>query len=250
MLSRFTAFVAVDRSEVVNAGGQQHRVIQPVEIPAGWDVEAEMQAAAFCLAPISHARSALGDSGRGRMRKSKPEITKGGARSGPESMPADACFDFDCDDSPPPPPRLSEEMFALDDSSQSDRLAKNLSDGVLGRKQESLDWRTLRNILEELQDEVERVKQHGDGASREEFAELVASFETLATVLAQAQHASSDALRQLADDGRRLVATWTTAGDDAAVKAQLATYLEAATQQLSNLRAAAKRRRGAFWKAT
>ena len=37
VLCRFTAFVAVDRSEVVNAGGQVHSVVQPVEQPAGWE---------------------------------------------------------------------------------------------------------------------------------------------------------------------------------------------------------------------
>ena len=35
VLSRFTAYVAVDRSEVVNKGGQQERVVQPVEAPDG-----------------------------------------------------------------------------------------------------------------------------------------------------------------------------------------------------------------------
>jgi Ca-activated chloride channel family protein len=38
VLCRFTAFVAVDRSEVVNAGGQERQVIQPVDSPAGWDM--------------------------------------------------------------------------------------------------------------------------------------------------------------------------------------------------------------------
>jgi Ca-activated chloride channel family protein len=38
VLCRFTAFVAVDRSETVNAGGQQHRIIQPVDMPAGWEM--------------------------------------------------------------------------------------------------------------------------------------------------------------------------------------------------------------------
>lgn len=38
VLSRFTAYVAVDRSEVVNPGGQQQEILQPVEMPAGWDV--------------------------------------------------------------------------------------------------------------------------------------------------------------------------------------------------------------------
>jgi Ca-activated chloride channel family protein len=36
VLCRFTAFVAVDVKEVVNPGGQVHRVTQPVEAAAGW----------------------------------------------------------------------------------------------------------------------------------------------------------------------------------------------------------------------
>jgi Ca-activated chloride channel family protein len=36
VLCRFTAFVAVDRSAVVNPGGQVHGIVQPVEQPAGW----------------------------------------------------------------------------------------------------------------------------------------------------------------------------------------------------------------------
>jgi hypothetical protein len=38
VLSRFTAFVAVDRSEVANAGGEGQRIIQPVEAADGWDM--------------------------------------------------------------------------------------------------------------------------------------------------------------------------------------------------------------------
>jgi len=36
VLSRFTAFVAIDRSQVVNQGGVLHQAVQPVEPPAGW----------------------------------------------------------------------------------------------------------------------------------------------------------------------------------------------------------------------
>lgn len=36
VLSRFTAFLAVDRSQVVNAGGKLAQAVQPVESPAGW----------------------------------------------------------------------------------------------------------------------------------------------------------------------------------------------------------------------
>ncbi|MCA9166407.1 MAG: hypothetical protein KDB23_02005, partial [Planctomycetales bacterium] len=35
-ISRFTAFVAMDRSQIVNPGGHNTEVTQPVEFPAGW----------------------------------------------------------------------------------------------------------------------------------------------------------------------------------------------------------------------
>jgi Ca-activated chloride channel family protein len=38
VLCRFTAYVAVDRSEVVNPGGRVHGVVQPVEQPEGWEM--------------------------------------------------------------------------------------------------------------------------------------------------------------------------------------------------------------------
>jgi Ca-activated chloride channel family protein len=40
VLSRFTAFLAVDRRQVVNPGGGLVQAVQPVESPAGWDVDA------------------------------------------------------------------------------------------------------------------------------------------------------------------------------------------------------------------
>ncbi|MCO5165065.1 MAG: VWA domain-containing protein [Planctomycetes bacterium] len=44
VLCRFTAFVAVDRAEVVNEGGGVHRVTQAVEQPAGWGEQADGRA--------------------------------------------------------------------------------------------------------------------------------------------------------------------------------------------------------------
>ena len=37
VLCRLTAYVAIDRSQVVNEGGVVHRITQPVEMPQGWD---------------------------------------------------------------------------------------------------------------------------------------------------------------------------------------------------------------------
>ncbi|MCR4411505.1 MAG: VIT domain-containing protein [Thermoguttaceae bacterium] len=38
VLSRFTAYVAVDRSAVVNPGGKPAEIVQPVEMPEGWEM--------------------------------------------------------------------------------------------------------------------------------------------------------------------------------------------------------------------
>ncbi|HEU4898392.1 MAG TPA: VIT domain-containing protein, partial [Actinomycetota bacterium] len=58
VLCRFTAFVAAD-VQVVNEGGVVHKVVQPVEAPAGWTMldRAQMVAAAMPMASL--ARGAL-----------------------------------------------------------------------------------------------------------------------------------------------------------------------------------------------
>jgi Ca-activated chloride channel family protein len=43
LLTRFTAFVAIDQ-EVVNKGGELRKTIQPVEMPAGWEMELDAAA--------------------------------------------------------------------------------------------------------------------------------------------------------------------------------------------------------------
>jgi Ca-activated chloride channel family protein len=48
VLCRFTAFVAVD-SRVVNDGGEVHRVVQPVELPSGWEPAGYMLASAAAM---------------------------------------------------------------------------------------------------------------------------------------------------------------------------------------------------------
>jgi len=69
VLSRFTAFVAIDRSAVVNAGGTVHQIIQPVELPAGWAAAGSMphagvQPMSFGGAPnMPMARSAKAPAG-------------------------------------------------------------------------------------------------------------------------------------------------------------------------------------------
>ena len=47
VLSRFTAFLAVDRSEVVNKGGNLVQAVQPVEEPAGWEMRNQTRTGAM-----------------------------------------------------------------------------------------------------------------------------------------------------------------------------------------------------------
>jgi Ca-activated chloride channel family protein len=50
VLSRFTAYVALDTSEAINPGGERHRIVQPVELPAGWTGREQRYAQASTLA--------------------------------------------------------------------------------------------------------------------------------------------------------------------------------------------------------
>jgi Ca-activated chloride channel family protein len=60
VLCRFTAFVAVDRTESVNEGGQQHKIVQPVDLPAGWEHPEQMRGIMLaCLAPMPCAAPAV-----------------------------------------------------------------------------------------------------------------------------------------------------------------------------------------------
>ena len=59
VLCRFTAFVAVDRSRPADGGGHPRRVVQPVELPAGWG-------RAAAPAPYASAPGAAAPGGSGR----------------------------------------------------------------------------------------------------------------------------------------------------------------------------------------
>lgn len=63
VLSRFTAYVAVDRSAIVNPGGQVQEIVQPVELPAGWDNAAAGLAVACYAMPAAASCDAALDSG-------------------------------------------------------------------------------------------------------------------------------------------------------------------------------------------
>jgi hypothetical protein len=72
VLSRFTAYVAVDRDEIINQGGVQEKIVQPVEMPAGWTLGRALSppagAAMFAFSLPSLMRKSVGS----RRRSSPP----------------------------------------------------------------------------------------------------------------------------------------------------------------------------------
>jgi Ca-activated chloride channel family protein len=79
VLCRFTSFVAVDRAEVVNRGGNVHRVTQAVEQPAGWG-EAEKQ---------EEQKTRRSSTGGPWFKRSKMAPPTGAARGAPSPSFAD-----------------------------------------------------------------------------------------------------------------------------------------------------------------
>ena len=95
VLSRFTAFVAVDRTRHADGGGQPLPAVQPVELPGGW--------AAAAPVPYSSAPRPAAPGGRGRAAAKSVRVARGrgpvaasaGAHQAPSApgVPAHAAVD-------------------------------------------------------------------------------------------------------------------------------------------------------------
>ena len=130
VLCRFTAFVAVDRSAVVNQGGQVHGIVQPVEQPEGWEAGGTLLACAnvgvdYFRSPRSRskptlAKQALQGLGAGGRLLKKAQVALENLVRGTETeerCEAGSTTDYDVEGapayaqspapSPPAPPPLS-----------------------------------------------------------------------------------------------------------------------------------------------
>ncbi len=105
VLSRFTAYVAIDRSQVANRTDSLHRVTQPVELPQAW-------AAGGYRSSASRPCRAYGGSG-------------GGARSAESSLP------LPCLAAPPPPMETSTDFLMECDEEAAPLRALETLDGRL-----------------------------------------------------------------------------------------------------------------------
>lgn len=78
LLTRFTAFVVVDESEVVNEDGSRRKIVQPVEMPAMWEMEQDGQADAYLqMAMMSPAPRSAGRPMQTRMQVSSAKSDSG-----------------------------------------------------------------------------------------------------------------------------------------------------------------------------
>src|SRR5262249_44945074 len=92
VLCRFTAWVAVDE-RVVAEGGPVHRVVQPVELPAGWAMPmAAPMAASMTMA--GYAAPAAAPMTRGRSLGFRPRQTGGRMDYGPMAKAVGAADGF------------------------------------------------------------------------------------------------------------------------------------------------------------
>lgn len=119
VLCRFTAFVAVDRAETVNEGGQQHRIVQPVELPAGWEQPQQMMGGAKFAMPRAMSCAAP-------MPCASPPVQSPAPAEYAEEESVDAmCQEFD-----------DVTDFGPEEAQARERKVAK-SDGLLGKKAKS-----------------------------------------------------------------------------------------------------------------
>ncbi|WP_405151857.1 VIT domain-containing protein [Sphaerisporangium sp. NBC_01403] len=90
VLCRFTAFVAVD-TRVVAEGGPAHRVIQPVEMPSGWEMPSPITGSPMiAAAPVAFTSDAAPAIFSLSAHESGPVAAGGGVPGAPGAFPARA----------------------------------------------------------------------------------------------------------------------------------------------------------------
>lgn len=117
ILTRFTAFIVVDQSEIVNKEGQMRTVAQPVEMPAQWEMEMGRSAPSFgAAAPMPPASMPAPMS---FMRRSSAPMGQGAVEdfeafdACEESAPQACCFSFDESAATPHKPTIAEKIMNI-----------------------------------------------------------------------------------------------------------------------------------------
>jgi Ca-activated chloride channel homolog len=124
VLSRFTAYLAVDKSERVNPSGQMHPMVQPVEAPEGWAM-LEKQKRSFVTAAGMVPRGAT--AAAAAPARAVAQDMKSRAQAVPKATSAS----FEAPEPPPP----AEELSAIAD----DFVMLERERGVAGPLADALD---------------------------------------------------------------------------------------------------------------
>ncbi|MCS7478556.1 VIT domain-containing protein [Umezawaea endophytica] len=176
VLCRFTAFVAVD-SEVVS-DGTVHRVVQPVELPAGWESAPPVQAMSFG-APQFMVRAPA------NMPLAAPAPSFGAPPSAPMPVP----FAGGAPAGPPPPPAAApkrrsapartgnaqpESLRILPDNGLADLTAIVATEAGRLRDAEGLPAYERRDLLADLASRLDTLLARLTGPVYEPLRRLVA----------------------------------------------------------------------------
>lgn len=181
VLCRFTAYVAVD-SRVVAEGGEPHRVVQPVELPSGWD-DRVLRRTRYLSAAVPDACWDEPDAG----------VDTG-------SFPAAA---------PPAQRRSAKSMAAPSsfDAAQASRVGWGAGKPAVPMSSERLvgaGGNTLDDAREQVRDELRRMEKApalNDFELREWLADLATRLTALVRYLTDSGVSTSDfaALKELVD---------------------------------------------------
>jgi len=135
VLSRFTAFLAIDRSSIANPGGQPRQVLQAVEQPAGWDADARR-------------------SGGGGMQRSRPMMSASIAPSAPMWRPTSGHAPMPR--APSPAPRAQAAGVRASDSAPvpSASAIDALSEDYLGSPASSAGYAPPAERVKEQREEA------------------------------------------------------------------------------------------------
>jgi Ca-activated chloride channel family protein len=225
VLCRFTAFVAVDRDEVVNAGGDPHKIVQPVELPDGWQAEAGGGSAVTRSGVMPLGAMDFEDAAA-EMAPEPQMIAAPPAPPMRPGMPSPAASIS----APPPPGSRGQKRKA----SATGRLraavnavASKLREEAESEKREggAPDWNALaaRSIADRLTEILERHRRRGWMPAGERLARLVRELEELETDLRSLATPAPmiDQVRQAASDLRAIAAPDPVAAAESVIEALL-----------------------------
>src|SRR5438445_9787324 len=102
LLTRFTAFVVVDESEIVNPDGSRRKIVQPVEMPARWEMDMQTLGAQSAGMPLFATMAGAAPPPEPMERLQMTSMPKSVSASPPASSRSTGAFKAVAPESQPP----------------------------------------------------------------------------------------------------------------------------------------------------